>query len=94
MVSPREEDNALWINQNAKFALTNIKAAEKIKYGNAFAGNGAYVVVINGSVNICDINLKKRDAVGIWETKNIEIMAEEDSEIIVIEVPMNFRTER
>ena len=90
VVSPREEDDALWINQDARFALTNIKASEKIKYENAFAGNGAYVVVINGSINIGDINLQKRDAVGIWETESFEIMALEDAEIIVIEVPMEF----
>ena len=90
VVSPREEDNALWINQDAIFALTNIKAGEKINYENAFAGNGAYVVVINGSINIGAINLQKRDAVGIWETERFEINAEEDAEIIVIEVPMNF----
>ena len=90
VVSPREEDNALWINQDARFALTNIKAGEKIKYENAFAGNGAYVVVINGSINIGAINLQKRDAVGVWETDSFEIIAEADAEIIVIEVPMIF----
>ena len=90
VVSPREEDDALWINQDARFALTNIKSGEKITYGNAFAGNGAYVVVINGRINIGEINLQKRDAVGIWEADGFEIIAEEDAEIIVIEVPMDF----
>ena len=90
VVSPREEDNALWINQDARFALTNIKAGEKIKYENAFVGNGAFVVVIKGSINIGEINLQKRDAVGIWETDSFEIIAEEDAEIIVIEVPTDF----
>jgi quercetin 2,3-dioxygenase len=90
VVSPREEDNALWINQDARFALTNIKAGEKITYSNAFAGNGVYIVAINGSIAIDDIVLQKRDAVGISETDSFEITAIEDAEIIAIEVPMEF----
>lgn len=90
VVSPREEDDALWINQDARFSLTKINAGEKINYTNAFNGNGVYVVVINGSITIDDITLQKRDAVGIWEINNFEITALEDAELIAIEVPMSF----
>jgi quercetin 2,3-dioxygenase len=90
VVSPKEEDNALWINQDARFSLTNIKIGEKINYTNAFSGNGVFVVAINGSVQIDDITLNKRDAVGISETDSFDIVALENSELIAIEIPMNF----
>ena len=90
VVSPREEDKALWINQDARFSLTKLKAGDKIIYKNAFDGNGVYVVAINGSVTIDDITLQKRDAVGIWEANDFEIIALEDAELIAIEVPMEF----
>ncbi len=90
VVSPLEEDNALWINQEARFSLANIKAGEKINYENAFTGNGVYLVVINGSVEIDGVTFKKRDAVGISETDNFLITVLEDAELLAIEVPMEF----
>ncbi len=90
VVSPREEDNALWINQDARFSLTKIKAGEKISYTNAFAGNGVFLVSINGSVSVDDITLQKRDAVGISAVDSFEITAVEDAELLAVEVPMEF----
>lgn len=88
VVSPREEDNALWINQDARFSLTNIKAGGTIKYENAFAANGVYLVVIKGSVSVDAVKYEDKDAVGIWETDQFEIVAETDAELLAVEVPM------
>ncbi|MBB1489768.1 pirin family protein, partial [Oceanospirillum sp. D5] len=33
--------------------------------------------------------LDKRDAIGVWDVNKIEILANENSEVIIIEVPMN-----
>ena len=88
VVSPREEDNALWINQDARFSLTNIKAGEAIKYENAFAGNGVYLVVIKGTVLVDGIKYGEKDAVGIWETDLFEIVADTAAELLAVEVPM------
>jgi quercetin 2,3-dioxygenase len=90
VVSPREEDNALWINQDARFALANIKAGEKINYENAFTSNGVYVVVIKGSIEINGVKFENKDAVGIWDTNNFTINALEDAELLAVEVPMEF----
>jgi redox-sensitive bicupin YhaK (pirin superfamily) len=88
VVSPREEDNALWINQDARFALANITAGNSIEYKNAFTGNGVFLVVINGTVEINGTKLNKRDALGISETDVFTINAAEDAELLAIEVPM------
>jgi redox-sensitive bicupin YhaK (pirin superfamily) len=88
VVSPREEDNALWINQDARFSLTNLTAGKTIEYTNGFVGNGVFLVVINGSVKIGDVTLGKRDALGISETESFMIQATEDTELLAIEVPM------
>jgi quercetin 2,3-dioxygenase len=90
VVSPLEEDHALWINQEARFSLTNIKAGEKINYENAFAGNAVYLVVIKGAVEIDSTTFETRDAVGIWETNNFTVHAIADAELLAIEVPMEF----
>lgn len=89
VVSPRGEDNALWINQDARFALTNLAAGKTLDYNNAFKGNGVFLVVVNGSVKIGDTVLNKRDALGIYDTDSFSITASEDAELLAIEVPMN-----
>ena len=88
IVSPREEDNALWINQDARFALTNLSAGKSIEYKNAFDGNGVFLVVINGSVEIDGTTLNKRDALGISESNQFTIKASVDTELLAIEIPM------
>lgn len=51
--------------------------------------NGAYIMVINGAVEIEGQKLQQRDAIGVWENENVSIKASENAEIIIIEVPMN-----
>ncbi len=88
VVSPREEDDALWINQDARFSLTNIAAGATINYKNAFTGNGVYLVVIKGSVTVDGTTYDSKDAVGIWEADSFDIVAETDAELLAVEVPM------
>jgi len=89
VVSPNESDNALWINQDARFALTKLEAGKTIEYQNAFNGNGVYLVVINGSVEIDGKKLGKRDSAGISGTDKFSVTALEDAELLAVEVPMN-----
>ena len=89
IVSPKDEDNALWINQDARFALTKITSGKSLSYTNAFKGNGVFLVVINGSVKVGEVALGKRDALGISDMDNFTITASEDAELLAIEIPMN-----
>ncbi|MBK7432580.1 MAG: pirin family protein [Chitinophagaceae bacterium] len=89
IVSPVETDKALWINQDARFALTKLDAGKSIDYTNAFPGNGVFLVVIKGSVDLGENSLNNRDAIGISETDRFNIKANEDSELLAIEIPMN-----
>ncbi|MDB5201844.1 MAG: hypothetical protein JWQ27_1253 [Ferruginibacter sp.] len=88
VVSPQEADAALWINQDARFAMTKLEAGKELAYNNAFKGNGVYLVVINGSIEIDGKQFDKRDAIGISETDNFSIKATADAELLAIEVPM------
>ena len=89
VVSPIDADNALWINQDARFSLTNLQAGAAINYTNAFKNNGVFLVVINGSVEVGGQQLNKRDALGISETENFTVKALEDAELLAIEIPMS-----
>jgi redox-sensitive bicupin YhaK (pirin superfamily) len=90
VVSPIEEDKALWINQDARFALANVEDGKQLEYKNGFEGNGVFLVVINGSVEIDGTILNKRDALGISKTDSFNITANENAELLAIEVPMGF----
>jgi quercetin 2,3-dioxygenase len=89
VVSPVDADKALWINQNAKFSLTNLEAGKEITYTNAFKNNGVFLVVINGTVEVGGQQLNKRDALGISEMESFTVKASEDAELLAIEIPMN-----
>jgi redox-sensitive bicupin YhaK (pirin superfamily) len=89
VVSPKEGENGLWINQDARFSLTNLKGGSELTYNNAFAGNGVFLVAINGAVKVGDVVLNKRDAVGISDADSFTVTASEDAELLAIEIPMN-----
>lgn len=88
VVSPIETDNALWINQDAKFSLTKLEAGKSLSYNTAFDKNGVFLVNISGNASVGEVTLGKRDAVGISETGNFTVTATEDTELLAIEVPM------
>lgn len=51
-------------------------------------GNGVYAFVLKGSVKIGDRVLNERDGLGIWDTQSFNIEAVEDTEVLLMEVPM------
>ncbi len=89
IVSPVKADDVMWINQDAFFSLGKFKLGSKVEYNIKHKGNGAYIFIIEGETSIEGNKTEKRDAIGIWETDEILIEVNADSEILVIEVPMN-----
>lgn len=90
VVSPDENDEAMWINQDAVFSLGRPAKGTTLSYKNKFSGNGIYLMVVDGKVEVNNEVLNKRDAIEITETDEIAIKAMEDAEILAIEVPMNY----
>jgi redox-sensitive bicupin YhaK (pirin superfamily) len=88
VVSPRSEDGGLYINQDARLALTRLEAGTTLRYDNAFAGNGVYVFVLAGNIMVGDADLSSRDGLGVSGTDSFMVRALADSELLAIEVPM------
>jgi redox-sensitive bicupin YhaK (pirin superfamily) len=82
------EEGSLYIHQDAEIKLGNFEKGQKFKY-NLRANSGIYVFIINGRVEVVNESLFKRDAIGIYDTEEIEINISERSEFILIEVPMS-----
>jgi quercetin 2,3-dioxygenase len=89
LVSPDRSGDSLWINQDAWFSLGHFKESETVAYPIHKPGNGVFAFVIEGSMRAGQADLGKRDAIGISETEAIEMVIQPDSQILLIEIPMN-----
>lgn len=89
IVSPSKEDEGVWINQDAWFHLGNLKKGFETEYTIKQKGNGVYAFVIDGDVTISGQKLTKRDGFGVWDIDALYIHANSDTELLLMEVPMN-----
>lgn len=88
ILSPNSDDEGVWIHQDAWFSLANFEKGIAKDYQLHKEGNGVYLFVLKGSAKIGDQILETRDGFGIWETSAFTLEASEDSEILLMEVPM------
>jgi redox-sensitive bicupin YhaK (pirin superfamily) len=90
ILSPNADDDGVWIHQNAWFHLGNLEAGFQTEYNyKGGAGNGVYVFVLDGDVTVENQALNKRDGFGIWNTDKIQIKADTNARILLMEVPMS-----
>lgn len=89
VVSP-EGGEALTINQDAWFSLGDLEKGRSLDYQLNKEGNGLYAFVLTGEATIAGESLGQRDAVGVTDTERVSIIADTDTEILLMEVPMAF----
>jgi hypothetical protein len=85
-----EVDDVLKIHQDAKISRIDLNQDSDFEYQLKTENHGVYIMVIEGEVLIENENLKKRDAIGFYKTNCIKLKAIKNSEILFVEVPMNF----
>lgn len=88
ILSPNEDDEGVWIHQDAWFYLSDFDKDFSKKLGLKKEGNGFYIINIEGEIEVNGEKLEKRDAIGIWETNELEIKANSDSRFLIMEIPM------
>jgi len=88
ILSPNPHDDGVWIHQRAWMYLLDTTEDTTLNYKIKGKGNGVYVFMIKGEAKISDENLYLRDALGLWDTDNVELDVKADSRILTIEVPM------
>jgi len=89
IVSPEKDSEGVWINQEAKFYLGNLKKGFETEYGISQKGNGVYAFVIDGDITLNSQKLNKRDGFGIWDVEQLFIKADSDAEVLLMDVPMS-----
>ena len=88
ILSPNPDDAGVWIHQDAWFYLSDFDADFSKKLSLKKEGNGFYIMNIEGEIEVNGEKLERRDAIGIWETNEIEIKANSNAKFLVMEIPM------
>jgi redox-sensitive bicupin YhaK (pirin superfamily) len=91
ILSPDANNQGVWIHQDAWFSLGKFDQDFESSYSIKKEGNGVYVFVINGSVEIDGQKLDKRDGMGVWDTDAIQFKSlSQNAEVLLMDVPMVF----
>lgn len=90
VLSPNANDEGVWIYQDAWFNLANFEEGYQQQYQLHAKGNGVYVFLLKGQIEVNGQIINTRDGFGIWETDSFNIKANTDAEFLLMEVPMEF----
>lgn len=88
IVSPDSSEKGIWIHQDARLHMTDLKQDNELDYSVKHQGAGVYLFVIKGSVSLNGEILTDRDGIGITETEHFSLHGHSDAKILAIEVPM------
>lgn len=88
VLSPNVDDEGVWIHQDAWFHLGTLDKGNKQNYQIRKKGNGVYAFIISGEVTIAGQPLAARDGLELWDIDQIDIVADSNTEILLMEVPM------
>ena len=88
VVSPMGNSEGVNIHQDAWFSLGKLDAGTSLTYKVRTEGNGVYAFILEGDVKINDVELNRRDGLGISETNSVDLVATSDSFVLLMEIPM------
>ncbi|HRO42240.1 MAG TPA: pirin family protein [Flavipsychrobacter sp.] len=89
LVSPIDRnDDGLKIHQDAWIYRTQLEKGKSINMELSGSQHGVYAFVIEGSISLNGTQLEKRDAMGISDVTHIDLSANENADILLLEVPM------
>ena len=63
-------------------------AGQEITYRLNKKNTGVYIFVLEGSINVQDVPLSRRDGIGVWEVEETQIRSVSGSSVLAIEVPV------
>ena len=89
VLSPNQDDEGVWIHQDAWFHLADFDKDFSKTYTIKKEGNGMYVFVISGTITVDGQELETRDGLGITNFETLEIKASTAAKFLLMEIPMN-----
>jgi len=89
ILSPNKEDQGVWLYQNAWFHMGDFTQRRTLNYKLKDSKNGVYIFVLEGSVKVGEEALTRRDALGVWKAESLQVKAEANTKVLLMEVPMS-----
>jgi redox-sensitive bicupin YhaK (pirin superfamily) len=88
VVSPDGREGSVQINQDAYFSLIDLEDAKSFSYSKYNSKNGVYFFVLEGSINLDETKLDKRDGLAIEGEGKLNIKSNQISEVLIMEIPL------
>lgn len=88
VLSPNENDEGVWIHQDAYFSIGKLEQNFTAEYTLKNKANGVYAFLLEGKATVAGEELSKRDGLEISETELFTVTANEEAKILLMEVPM------
>ncbi|MDX1956426.1 MAG: pirin family protein [Chitinophagaceae bacterium] len=89
VVSPLgTQDGGVQVHQQTWFSLSNLEAGKSLEYSLHRKGNGIYLFILEGTVEVNGQELARRDGLAITETDQIALSSANGAEILLMEVPV------
>lgn len=89
LVSPTGGESMAKIFQRAWISRGHLDANTTLSYTIQHPENGVYALVVEGEARVAGHSLKRRDAIGIWNTSEpVHIEAHAETELLLLDVPM------
>lgn len=89
VVSPiGTHDGGVQVHQQTWFSLSNLEAGKSLDYSLHQKGNGIYLFILEGTVEVSGLSLARRDGLAITDTDQIALSSANGAEILLMEVPV------
>ncbi|RYY40733.1 MAG: pirin family protein [Chitinophagaceae bacterium] len=90
VLSPIGTDAAgVQIHQDAWFHLTRLDKGTGLTYELKDPAHGVYVFLLEGDLFVNDILLNRRDGLGVTGAAALQLKADSNAEVLLMEIPMN-----
>ena len=88
LVSNDGREGSLMIHQDAFISRGSVWTGKTLSYKPYISTNGVYIMLVSGGVVVWEQVLWPKDAIGMWGEDGVVLSAQEDSDVLFIEVPM------
>lgn len=85
--SQEKKEEALGIHQETWFSRADLEVGQTLAYGTHRPGNGIYIFLLEGEIEVADEKLDKRDALGCINADQLIFKAGQAAQILCIEIP-------
>lgn len=89
ILSPSKDDQGVWIHQNAWMMKGNFTEEKEVNYTIHQPENGIFMMVVEGEIIFEGKILERRDTIEISNAEFIQFKSLPNTEVLLIEVPMN-----